>query len=301
MKVTFFGVRGSCPVSGPAFSRYGGNTSCVLVEPRDFESKIILDLGTGLHPLGDHLDGLDAELKGERSNKPLNAKIFVTHLHWDHIQGLPFFPQANREKSRLEIFGPIQQDNSLIDIYHRFMSPPFFPVGVWDLKASISLHGLEGNETIIDSNVTVKVGTIPHQGGLTLGYRIESDYSSVVYISDHQGPLNWESGYVDQTVVDLVDNCDLLIHDGQYNKQEFEEKIDWGHCTYDYALTVAKAGKAKSLALFHHDPYHSDDTIDQILNSVKEKNNGEVKSIYAASEGMTIDLHDHAAVLSSVL
>ncbi len=299
MKVTFFGVRGSCPVSGPAFTRYGGNTACVLVEPHGFETKIILDLGTGLHPLGDHLDGLDWQLNGQRNLKPLTAKVLVTHLHWDHIQGLPFFPQANREGSRLEIYGPLQEDNSLVRIYHRFMSPPFFPVGVWDLKASISLHGLSGNETLTENGVTIKVGVIPHQGGLTLGYRLESDTRSVVYISDHQAPLNWETGYVPESVIELCKDCDLLIHDAQYSVDEFNQKIDWGHCTYDYALTVAKASNAKSLALFHHDPYHSDDQIDQILASVLEKNDGKLERIYAASEGMSIDLNQQSSILST--
>jgi ribonuclease BN (tRNA processing enzyme) len=120
-----------------------------------------------------------------------------------------------------------------------------------------------------------------------------------VYISDHQAPSNWESGIVSDSVIELCKDCDLLIHDAQYTRDEFDQKTDWGHCTYNYALMVAKASNAKALALFHHDPYHSDEQIDQILSSVIDQNHGKINKIYAAFEGMTVDLRQHSTILTT--
>ncbi|NNN21776.1 MAG: MBL fold metallo-hydrolase [Acidimicrobiales bacterium] len=289
--MTFFGVRGSCPVSGADYQRYGGNTSCVLIEAGADTPPVILDLGTGLRPLGEYLDSKNIS-NGGLPDEPIHAISFVTHLHWDHIQGLPFMPQANRLGSVLDIYGPSQEDRSLLDAYHRFMSPPFFPVGVWDLLSSIRLHGLRPGDSFQIGELKVTAREVPHQGGLTLGYRVDSGGHSLAYVSDHQAPLGWEDGAVSKEVLALCRGVDLLIHDAQFTSEEFEQKADWGHSTIDYAVTVAERAEVKALALYHHDPAHKDGDLDLMALSAKSLAHDDPPRIFSATEGMQIDLSE---------
>ncbi len=308
--VTFFGVRGSCPVSGVEYTRYGGNTSCILVEVDANTPPIILDLGTGLRPLGEYLDTYNGNLlknsnsaaparsgsngSGSNSTEPndIRAVAFVTHLHWDHIQGLPFFPQANRARNILDIYGPAQEERSMLDAYHRFMSPPFFPVGVWDLESSIRLHGLRPGDKLNVGSATVTAFKVPHTGGLTLGYRIEIGEHSLAFISDHQAPLGWEDGALDAEVLSNIRGVDLLIHDAQFTPEEFELKSDWGHSTVDYAVMVAGQAGVKHLALYHHDPAHKDSDMDAILQEARSLSTIASTYVFAAQERQVIDLND---------
>lgn len=278
MDVRFYGVRGSTPCSHEGNRRYGGNTSCVVLE-RDGADPIIFDLGTGLRFFGDCCS-VDAD--------PFRAHALVTHLHWDHVQGLPFCPPLHCPGARLEIYGPTSDGGSLRDEFCGFMRPPYFPVGVDDLAGDIGFHGLgEGSFMLGDTKITA--GYVPHTD-LTLGYRVESGGVVVVYIPDHQQPLDGSLRVTDG-VLALADGADLLIHDAQFTEEEFAIRPHWGHSTVDFAVHVAREAGARRLALFHHDPCHDDRAVDSILDAARGKpSGGTLGEIIAASEGLTVPL-----------
>ena len=282
LNVTFYGVRGSCPCPCEDNRRYGGNTACVLVEPDDPSSPpIILDLGTGLRMLG-----LDYS-----SPIPFSGSALVTHLHWDHVQGLPFFAPILSPGARLDIYGPRQfsEDGpmSMEEAFSVFMAPPHFPVRPNELMGEISFHDVDREDFSIGS-AKVKVRPVPHCGA-TVGYRVEMDGASLAYVSDHQAPVGTNA--VDDAVLELCDGVDLLIHDAQYRPDEFAQKAEWGHCTVDYALHVAELAGASKLALFHHDPAHSDDELDQLLAQCQaHAANTVVETVFGAAEGLRIHL-----------
>ena len=277
LNVTFFGVRGSTPCPCDANRRYGGNTACVAVEVPG-EDPIILDLGTGLRFFG----------QTQPTDGSFAGTALVTHLHWDHVQGLPFFVPIDRPGARLDIYGPVQDDTGmgLQEAFNEFMRPPYFPVRAQDLRGDIRFHDLsEGHLSI--GNAKVKVRAVPHLGP-TNGYRVEWEGVTLAYISDHQAPQDG-SPTVDDRVLELCDNVDLLIHDAQYGPEEWSEKSHWGHCTVDYAIEVARQSGASRLVLFHHDPAHHDDWVDRLANEAKDK--GEqagLDEVIAAAEGVTI-------------
>lgn len=279
LRVTFYGVRGSCPCSGHQYVRYGGNTSCVSVEVGD-EAPIVLDLGTGLRPLGHALEdryGLDA---------PIEVTAFLTHLHWDHIIGLPFCRPMLRLGGHMEVFGP-PQDADLHEVIDRVVVPPFFPVQVKQLHGSIHFQEI-GDDTVAVGSAKVTVRRVPHVG-TTLGFRIDADGSSVTYISDHQAPEDRRS--VSDSVLELCDGADLVIHDAQYTDEEFVEKATWGHSTIDYAVHVAAEAGARQLVLYHHDPLHSDDDMDRIVDqALSHERAGRLDGVVGAAEGLALEV-----------
>jgi phosphoribosyl 1,2-cyclic phosphodiesterase len=282
--VTFFGVRGSCPCSGPGYNEFGGNTSCVLIEliDKDKPYLLVLDLGTGVRRLGEYIDSKYKDL--------VNITAFVTHLHWDHIMGLPFFQHADRPTANINIYGPKQPTKSLFELYDKIMATPFFPVTVRELKASISLNPLLNGDTIEIGPARVTAKVVPHGAGITLGYRIEVYDKSIGYISDHQAPKELSNGSIDENVLYIANNTDLLIHDAQYSEAEFESKFDWGHSTVNYACYVGLKANTKCLCLYHHDPYHKDSDIMRIIKEAFEKTEYNNFKILPAKEGMQIDL-----------
>lgn len=278
MNITFYGVRGSTPCPCESNHRYGGNTSCVAVDAPGCEP-IVLDLGTGLRFWGDHLPH-DGSFRGH---------ALVTHLHWDHVQGLPFFVPVLREGARLDIYGPPQEDGLPLDeAFAEFMRPPYFPVRVTDLPGEFGFHTIApGVHEIGGARVTV--GDVPHIGP-TNGYRIEAGGVSVAFVSDHQQPP--DGGLeVAPGVLELCAGADLLIHDAQYTAAEFAQKSTWGHCTIEYALQVARLAGVRRLALFHHDPAHGDAELDHLLAEARAHPFAEsIEEVLAAHEGLTISL-----------
>ena len=254
--------------------RYGGNTACVAVTS-DGEDPIVFDLGTGLRSFGD-TQPLDGTFSGA---------ALVTHIHWDHVQGLPFFPPADRSGARFHIYGPQQEDGSLRDLFDDFMRPPYFPVTIGELRGRYEFHEVLKDDFRI-GGADIAVRPVPHVGP-TVGYRVTWHGRVVTYISDHQAPLDLET--ISGPVLELASGADVLIHDAQYTPDEFAEKSHWGHCTVDYAVWVAKEAGAKSLALFHHDPAHDDDKLDRLLEEARAKAEkigaGEVISAF---EGLTV-------------
>ena len=278
--MTFYGVRGSCPCSGEQYVRYGGNTACVSVETAH-EPPIVLDLGTGLRPLGHDIEarhGIDA---------PVDLTAFLTHLHWDHIIGLPFCRPVLRLGGTMEIFGPPQEHGTLGEVMDRVVVPPYFPVQVGDLHGKVTFSEVSDDVVPIGS-AKVTVRRVPHVG-TTLGFRIDADGCSVAYVSDHQAPR--DRSVIADNVLELCDRADLVIHDAQYTEEEFAAKATWGHSTFSYAVHVAAEAGARRLALFHHDPVHTDDDMDRLLEtSLGHPGASCLHSVLAAEEGMSLDL-----------
>jgi phosphoribosyl 1,2-cyclic phosphodiesterase len=273
VKVTFFGVRGSTPCPTAANARYGGNTSSVVVSIPG-EGPILFDLGTGLQAWGrtQPLDGT------------FSATALVTHFHFDHVQGLPFLAAADRPGSHLDIYGPGETGSTTADLFTGFVRPPYFPVGIDQLRGTYGLHDVLTDEfTIGSAQVTVR--PVPHVG-LTVGYRVEHDGHSVTYISDHQAPESLDS--IDDGVLELAAGTDLLIHDAQYIDDDWSTKSHWGHCTVDYAVDVATKAGARALALFHHDPSRSDSEIDRLTAAAKIRGAASGVEVFAAAEGLSI-------------
>lgn len=281
VQATFYGVRGSCPCAGERYRRTGGNTSCVLLTV-DGEPPLILDLGTGLRALGDVL-GRDLRAAG----RPLLANALLTHLHFDHILGLPFFGPLHDPGARLDVHGPRQPAGGLHEVLHGAVRPPFFPVQMSELGGEVVVHEV-GDDDFAVGGVKVRARRVPHPGD-TLGYRVEADGQVLAYLPDHQAPLDRRS--VADAVLELCDGADALVHDGQYTEDEFTGKCDWGHSTVAYAMRVAAEAKVKRLLLFHHDPSHDDRQLERLVSAARRLPEArEVGRVSLAREGMTVDL-----------
>lgn len=275
LNVTFHGVRGSTPCHGPTTKKYGGNTACVSVVAEGMRP-LLLDLGTGLRYFG--------KCAMSPADGPLDAVALVTHMHWDHIQGLPFFGPIIQDGAHLEIFGPRQADgSSFVDAVKNAIRQPTFPVELHDLRGKIEIHDLENCDFRVDG-FSVRSRLVPHIGP-TLGYRIELGGVSVAYVSDHQQPVDG-SFRVPDGVRELAEGVDLLIHDSQYTPREFIDKAHWGHCTTEFAVRIAEECGAKKLALFHHDPDRTDDELDAVTECFARART----EVFAAREGATVVL-----------
>jgi phosphoribosyl 1,2-cyclic phosphodiesterase len=277
LDVTFYGVRGSTPCPCDANARYGGNTSCVVVDVPGGDP-ILLDLGTGLRFYG---------FNEHCAHDPFRGTALVSHLHWDHIQGLPFFAPINCPDARLDVYGP-RNGRTLEACFEEFMAPPYFPIGFRDLAGEIEFHDVDAGSFAVGP-ATVTVAAVPHVG-TTNGYRIDWNGVSIAYVSDHQEPVG-EPARVDEAVLALADGVDVLIHDAQFTPDEFVQRPDWGHCTVGYAVEVAHQAGVGELVLFHHDPGHCDATVDGLLEEAQAAAEGRnVGVVSAAAEGRTISL-----------
>ncbi len=258
MQLTFHGVRGSTPCHGDEIARYGGNTSCVSLAVPGHDP-ILFDLGTGLRYFG----------LTQPADQPFRGTCLLSHLHWDHIQGLPFFKPFLRPGANVTLYAPEQPgDITVADVFADTIKPPLFPIHFSMFPGMVDIHEVGDGEFMIGDDVRVMTRFIPHVGH-TVGYRVEWNGRSVVYMSDHQMPTDG-SHSAWPGVFDLCNGADVLIHDAQYTPEEFEAKRDWGHCTPDYAVWLAGKARVKRLALFHHDPAHDDDELDEILGPVIE-------------------------------
>jgi len=248
MRVVFNGVRGSTPCAGPEYARVGGHSSCVALETDD-APPIIFDLGTGLRPYAG------------RCTEEFHGTALLSHLHWDHVQGLPFFTPLHREGSSFDVYGPRQESGPLGDVFAELMRPPFFPIMPSQLTGDVRFHGT-GEDDFPVGGAKVRSRWVRHVGP-TLGFRVDFHGLSVAYIPDH-GPgccPDDADDFIPDAVLELCDGVDVLIHDAQHTVAEYEPKRHWGHCTVDYAVHVGREAGARRLALFHHDPSHGDDAI----------------------------------------
>jgi phosphoribosyl 1,2-cyclic phosphodiesterase len=246
VKVTFFGTRGSIPVAEAEFARFGGNTPCVMLT---FESGRIalLDAGTGIRKAGRHIVRSGIE-------QYRNLFIGLSHTHWDHIQGFPFFEPAYdaRRTLTLAIGGRREAAPELEDVFTTQMQEQYFPVPLSGMGAKVTFWQPEVKEVVMPGGIHVRATRHPHPGG-AYGYRITEGDRSVVYCTDVE-----HGKRIDPGVVELAAGADLLIHDAQYTPAELESKRGWGHSSWEQAVEVGLAAKVKRLALFHHDPDHDD-------------------------------------------
>lgn len=274
MRVTLHGVRGSYPCPSPANIRYGANTASVCVEAGD-EPPILLDLGTGVH-----------RLEADRPAWPRTATALLTHLHLDHVQGLPFFPALQYPGASLDVYAPNGGDASLAAAFARLVDVPHFPFRLGDIAGEVRFHEV-GDQDLHIGGATVRARPVPHVGP-TLGYRIEWDGATVAYVSDHQAPPGLDT--VDETVLELCDGADLLIHEGQYTRAEYERRASWGHCTPHYAVLVARQAGVRRLCVFHHDPRRTDDELDELGRVLRrEAARSGLEDVIVGAEGTTIE------------
>ena len=246
------------------------------------DEPLIIDLGTGLRALG---DVLHKEVRA--LGTPLHATALLSHLHFDHILGLPFFAPLHDPGARLTIHGPAQPKGSLKDALHAAVQPPVFPIHMEQFRGELITVDTRDEDFSIGS-VKVMARAIPHAGA-TLGFRIEAEGRTMAYMSDHQAPLDRRT--IPDSVLELCHDVDLLVHDGQYTDDEFSAKADWGHSTAAFAVHVAAEAGVKRLLLSHHDPSHNDRELDRILTQARRLPEAKgIEDISSAHEEQSIDL-----------
>ncbi len=260
MLINFLGTRGSIPSGGAEFTRYGGNTSCVAIGHDNERPSLILDAGSGL-----------AAADWVMGDEPFRGTILLTHLHWDHVLGLPFFRQGDREGSSVSLLFPEQPDSDTV--LDRFFSPPLFPVNIQELRGNWTTGAIESGEHDVEG-FAVTLIEIPHKGGRTFGFRIADSTGSVAYMPDHSptfyGPGPHGDGAHHPAALELARDVDLLIHDSQFTRDEFSSRSEWGHCVWTYPIGLAEAAGVERTALFHHDPFRTDaelDSMSEMLDS----------------------------------
>jgi phosphoribosyl 1,2-cyclic phosphodiesterase len=292
VEVQFWGTRGSIPTPGPATARYGGNTSCV--ELRAGEHLVIFDAGTGLRPLG-------LDLLRRAGGAPIAGHLLISHTHWDHIQGFPFFVPAYGKPHRFDLYGPPGIDRTFEKLIRGQMDHHYFPVEMTELAAQLVFHEFVEPALALDG-LTIRCHFL-HHPTLTLGYRVEVEGRTIVYATDHELYRRMYSARGDSpAMLDLADRhdadfaafvagADLYIADTQYAAADYGTKIGWGHSTVeDIAALAARVG-VKRLALYHHDPLRTDADVDLHLERARAAV-GELgaTACLAAREGETISL-----------
>jgi phosphoribosyl 1,2-cyclic phosphodiesterase len=277
MKVKFWGVRGSIATPGKLTTRYGGNTACTEVHLDD-GNLIILDAGTGIRNLGNRL---------AESNRKVRAYILITHPHWDHIQGFPFFRPAFVEGNEITIVGPEARGVTLAKLIAEQMNKVYFPVRLSELQARINFIPLK-EDSIKVFDATLDSFFVNHPG-FTLGYRISFNNKTLVYISDNE-PYSRETaqffangepdvlklfenykGDPNNRTVDFIRGADVLIHDSTYTPEQYSDHIGWGHSHYLYTLRVAAEAGVRKLCLFHYDPFMDDDMMDDVVKKCRKE------------------------------
>jgi phosphoribosyl 1,2-cyclic phosphodiesterase len=269
VSVRFWGVRGSIACPGPETVRYGGNTSCV--EIRCGDHLLIMDGGTGLRELGGAL----------LRNGPINADLFYTHTHFDHICGLPFFGPAYVRGNKIRLWaGHLLPEHCLEDVLCGMMMAPLFPVPMSLLTTQVSFKDFRHGETLHPrAGITLRTGALNHPNGAT-GYRVEHGGKSVAYITDTE---HRKTG-LDQNVLALIEGADIFIYDSTYTEAEYPSHLDWGHSTWEEGVRLADAAKVKTFVIFHHDPSHDDAFMDQVGGSARKLR----PSTIVAREGMVL-------------
>jgi phosphoribosyl 1,2-cyclic phosphodiesterase len=280
MRATIWGSRGTLASPGPETVRYGGQTSCIALELSD-GSMVILDAGTGIRPLGMSLSGAS----------PSRVDLLITHLHTDHIEGLRFFAPFWDPSVEFHVWGPPAPLRNLEQRIAPFFAPPFFPVHLRNVPSRPSFLEVPTEPWTIGSAV-VTAQLIKHPGP-SVGYRIEEAGRILAYLPDHEPGLgtdliSMEAGWI--SGLSLARNADVLVHDGQYTVGEYETRIGWGHSSTTDAVTFAERAGARRLALFHHDPFHSDEQLEEMLAEVRQLASDHSPDVELAYEGQTFEL-----------
>ena len=280
MRVSFCGVRGSTPAPGIDFVRYGGHTSCVALTPAGAElPSLILDAGTGLQNASRLLRG-----------GPFTGTLLLTHLHWDHVLGLPFFAAGERVDSSPTVIIPEQgHGDGAAKVLARVMAPPFFPIEPTEMRGDWKFKTIEPGDYTIEG-FSVIAREVPHKGGRTFGYRISDERSTVTYIPDHcptaLGPGEDGFGEYHTAALELARDADILIHDAQIFPPELATDAAFGHAVADYGVELGRRAGAHSVVLFHHRP----DRKDAALDGLGERLAGDSPKVIVAAVGSAMEL-----------
>lgn len=284
--VTFWGTRGSIPTPGPHTARYGGNTSCVAVEGGG--QLVILDAGTGIRGLGLTLI--------ERQNGGVKAEILLSHTHWDHIQGLPYFKPFFSPGNTVRIWGSKQGTKSLDAILHLQMDPAVFPVPLTAVSATLSVEEVLPGVEFTVGPFEARAMQLRHPG-TTLAYRLKpkAGGQSMAYVTDNElgpGGNYGTPGSWRKDLVQFLKGVDLLIHDAMYTPAELDTHRGWGHSSYEEAVELAREAGAKKLVLFHHEPEHDDGALDELHAAARRaaQQRGTIAEVVVAQEGMQLSL-----------
>jgi len=285
MRARVWGCRGSVAVPGTDTVKYGGNTSCVEVRLASGHA-LVLDAGTGMRPLGVSM----------QEDPPVELHILLTHLHLDHLQGLGFFRPLFAPGLEIHVWGPSSPVQNLAERIAMYLSPPLFPVRLEDVPSHLTFHDAP-EEPVAIGSATIRAAKVTHQGP-TVGYRIEEAGSTFVYLPDHEPspgndlrtvPAQWMSGH------DIARDADVLLHDAQYRDHEYGAHVGWGHSSIASVMEFAYKANVDQLVLFHHDPYHTDGELEDLLVEARGKWPGMENRVCLAYEGMTIVLDKEGA------
>jgi phosphoribosyl 1,2-cyclic phosphodiesterase len=279
LRIHFCGVRGSTPAPGIDFVRYGGHTSCLALAPDGAaQPTLILDAGVGLQAAS-HLFG----------EEPFAGTILLSHLHWDHTLGLPFFAAGDRPDARAAVLLPHQDGGQTpASVLARVMSPPFFPIGPTDLQGDWTFSAIAQGELRVEG-FDVLAREIPHKGGRTFGYRISDGHSTLAYMPDHcptaLGPGEDGFGEYHPAAIELAHGADVLVHDAQLFPQELAAEARFGHAVADYAVELARRAGTRSVVLFHHRQDRTDDQLDGLAQRFR----GAFPHVIVAKEGAVLN------------
>ncbi len=270
LSLTFWGVRGSVPSPGPETARYGGNTPCI--EVRIDGERVIFDLGTGARSLG------------QASPGPMKAHIFISHYHYDHVQGLPFFTPIFDPRNHFIMHGPTRNGRTVKDVISEQMQQPFFPVTAeMVFRAQLEYQPFSAGDKMKVGRGSITAIETNHPGG-NLAYRIDYPGKSIVYATDTEHGTER-----DAQLLEFARDADLLIYDAMYTDEEYlgrtgVSKLGWGHSTFEQSIKLANEARVGTLVLFHHEPTRSDKALDALVKQLRKKR----KATIAAREGMTI-------------
>ena len=269
MQVVFLGVRGSVCAPGREFVRYGGNTSCLAVSTAPGEPPtLLLDAGTGIRTATAMLDG-----------NPFRGTILVSHLHWDHVQGLPFFSAGDRAGARARMLVPAQGGRTGRDLVAQMMSPPAFPITPEGLIGEWTFDAVQPGPVDVDG-FSVRAFEVAHKGGRTFGYTVRTGEAALGYVPDHAPELG-----VSDDALDALAGVDVLVHDAQFLEHERPRAVDYGHATVDDAIRLAERVRAGTVVLFHHGPHRTDEALDAIGREFTAS-----MPVVVATEGLKLDL-----------
>jgi len=282
VRLHFCGVRGSTPAPGLPFARYGGHTSSVAIAHDGAVPTLVLDAGTGIRRVPELLDGPAYE-----------GSLLLTHLHWDHVHGLPFFKAGFAPGARVDVALPAI-DGDAAGTLARGMSPPHFPVGPEQMGPGWSYRGLDEGTMEVEG-FTVTVREIPHKGGPTFGFRVSDGQATIAYLPDHAplflGDGDDGLGVLHPAAIELASGVDVLLHDSQFVAAEFPAVAFLGHASVEYSVSLAVTAGASRLGLFHHSPDRTDEQIDVILDNAQRL---AAVDVFAATEGASVTLTSSA-------
>ena len=306
MKIRFWGVRGSIPCPGPTTVEYGGNTACIELRFGENDRLLIIDAGSGIRSLGNFM------MQHDLPKGPIDTSIFLTHTHWDHIMGFPFFTPIYIPNSKLKIYGPVTyEDEGLDQIVGSQLSYRYFPVKHSELAADITYHPLKELSMDLGDGIQVTTKYLNHPI-LCLGYKFEHEGKVFCTVYDTEpflnvfptdpedpsyDPVAAEEGDIaakeeNEKILRFIEGADVVVHDTQYTHEEYlDSKIGWGHTPFEFAINSAHKANVKKIVLFHHEPMRTDKQLSQLAEQYRDAIGGKSSlDIEIAREGLEIDL-----------